>query len=328
MKYLLCILSFCVLFSCVSIRPTADFSDTIKEEPLPDYSSLKMWVAHPQKKDESDRYPKNLIEPLPEKASEIDVFFVYPTLYLAGPNWNADVNNKGLNREIEHTTIRHQASVFNGLANIYSPLYRQMHIYGYSDSLNGSKAIRLAYGDVEAAFEYYWKNWNKGKRFVIASHSQGTNHAELLLKEYILKNEEMTEKLELAYLVGMPIEAFSEKLPPCSSPKELDCFLSWRTFSDGHIPSYRYGDDIASVNPITWKSDSDSSSYDAHKGILFKNRKIRFSGYASARVHKGLLWVKFKKLPFEKLYQKDNYHIADYNIFWLNIRENFRERFP
>ena len=28
----------------------------------------------------------------------------------------------------------------------------------------------------------------------------------------------------------------------------------------------------------------------------------------------------------QKIFEKNDYHIADYNLFWLNIRQNFYER--
>ena len=57
--------------------------------------------------------------------------------------------------------------------------------------------------------------WNKGRPFIIAGHSQGTNHAERLLKEVILVDEKMSYQLKLAYLLGMPITTISDDFLPC-----------------------------------------------------------------------------------------------------------------
>ena len=78
-------------------------------------------------------YPKNYIDTQYNQTPNIDVFYIHPTLYTSGNRWNADINNKKLNQKIKNTAIKYQASVFAGIANIYTPHYRQMHIHSYSD---------------------------------------------------------------------------------------------------------------------------------------------------------------------------------------------------
>jgi len=295
MKFInLIALCFC-LCSCSTTIPIEDFSIQ-KSGTAPDYSNLKHWAAHPLKVDKADKFPKNFNQDT--SLSAIDVFFIYPTLLLKGKEWNARIDDKKLNKKINNTAIKYQANVFNGLADIYSPIYRQMHIHGYISQKNGVKALNLAYKDVEMAFKYYLKNYYNGNRIVIAAHSQGTNHAERLLKDFILKNNEIAKKVELAYLIGMPIEEFSDSFPKCNDPLDLHCFLTY----------------------------SLESEFILHKGILMQNNKIRFQKSVSAQAHQGLLWVDFENIPMSKLFEKANYHIADYNLFWSNIRSNFIER--
>lgn len=323
MKFInLIALCFCFC-SCSTTIPIEDFSIQ-KAGTAPDYSNLKHWAAHPLKIDNSDKFPRNFNQDT--SLTGIDVFFIYPTLLLKGKEWNARIDDKKLNKKINNTAIKYQANVFNGLADIYSPIYRQMHIQGYRSQKNGVKALNFAYKDVELAFKYYLKNFNKGNRIVIAAHSQGTNHAERLLKDYISKNNKIAEKVKLAYLIGMPIKEFSDSFPKCNNPLDLNCFLSWRTFANGHYPKYIHGENIAVNNPMTWNNDSIESELSLHKGILMKNNKIRYQNSVSAQAHQGLLWVDFENIPMSKLFEKANYHIADYNLFWSNIRSNFIER--
>ena len=322
-KWLYYIIIIGVFLSCKPLTPINDFS--LKNAPSPpNYSDLSCWVAHPLKADFSDKFPKNFSTDTTIKG--IDVFFIYPTLLLKGEQWNASVEDKKLNKKINTTAIKYQANVFNGLANIYAPLYRQMHIHGYRSQENGVKALDLAYQDVEKAFIHYLENFNNGNQIVIAAHSQGTNHAERLIKDYVLKNEKILSKVKLAYLIGMPIKAFSDNFPACENPKDINCFLSWRTFASGHYPSYVYGDEIAVSNPISWKNNTAESDFENHLGILMKNNKIRYNQSVNAQVNQGLLWIKFQNIPLKKLFERPNYHIADYNLFWSNIRLNFIER--
>mgnify|MGYP001195280444 CR=1 FL=1 len=62
--------------------------------------------------------------------------------------------------------LENQASVFAGICNIYAPYYRQMHIYGYTDTLNGYPAFHLAYNDVLEAFKYFITHINNENKFI------------------------------------------------------------------------------------------------------------------------------------------------------------------
>lgn len=202
-----------------------------------------------------------------------------------------------------------------------------MHIHSYSDLKNGYQAYDIAYTDIKNAFLYYWKNHNKLKKFIIAGHSQGTNHAERLLKEIILPNDSIRKLLIISYLPGMPISEFNPILPACDTPEQIDCFISWRTLAEGYFPDkWSKGDSISCVNPITWTTDTIISNKKNHLGILFKNHKISYPHSISAYKKNNAIWIKPIQIPFASLYKMENYHIADYNLFWLNIRNNLRYR--
>jgi hypothetical protein len=333
-KYLFILSVLLSIHSCKSYKislekkhiPIEDFNLESVGSP-PNYSETKYWVEHPERNNHYATLPSNYIDTLYNANPNIDVFFVHPTLYLKGSTWNADINDKKLNENIGNSAIRYQASVFLGIANIYAPYYRQMHIHSYTDLKNGYKAYEIAYLDVKNAFLYYWSNYNNSKKFIIAGHSQGTNHSERLLNEVILKNDTMKKLLLLSYLPGMPIKKMKNGLHPCVSPKQINCFLSWRTLSEGYFPNdWTINDSISCVNPISWKTDTILSSKENHLGILFKNHKIKYPKSIAAYNHNSVVWIKPIKIPFAGLYKMENYHIADYNLFWINIRNNLRYR--
>ena len=150
---------------------------------------------------------------------------------------------------------------------------------------------------------------------------------ELLLKKVILKNDSIREKLIMTYLPGMPIKPNFNWLPECKNPDQIECFLSWRSLAEGYIPeSWPIGDTISCVNPISWKTDTFRSIQEEHLGILFKNSKIYYPSSIVAYNHKGVVWIETPKIPFAKFYRMKNYHIADYNLYWINIRENLKFR--
>ena len=80
------------------------------------------------------------------------------------------------------------------------------------------------------------------------------------------------------------------------------------------------------VNPISWTTDNTLSKKQNHLGILFRNHKIQYPNSITAYNHNSVVWIKKIQIPFEFFYRKKNYHFADYNLFWMNIRHNLRKR--
>ncbi|MBU46703.1 MAG: hypothetical protein CMD28_04660 [Flavobacteriales bacterium] len=333
-KYLFCLIALINIQSCKTYKITSANQNTpIKDFDIelvgdaPEYAKIEYWAEHTDKENHYAILPKNYTDTLYNYDPKIDVFFVHPTIYLKGDRWNADINDKELNEKIGKSAIKYQASVFLGIANIYAPHYRQMHIHGYSDLKNGYKAYDIAYFDVKNAFLYYWKNHNNSKKFILAGHSQGTNHSERLLNEVILRNDTMKNQLLIIYLPGMPIKKIYDEFPPCNSSEELNCFVSWRTLAEGYYPSdWSINDSISCVNPISWATDSIISKKKNHLGILFKNHKLQYPKSIAAYNYNNVVWIKPIKIPFASFYRMKNYHTADYNLFWLNIRDNLRYR--
>jgi hypothetical protein len=292
----------------------------------PSYDSLFYWAFHPQRDHAKQLLPKNYSDTLFDHSPVIDVFYIHPTSYHSGDNWNASLQDSSLNVSRTDYLLQNQASVFAGLTRLYAPYYRQMHIDSYTDLSNGYPAFHLAYSDVRSAFLQYWKYWNNGRPFIIAGHSQGTNHAERLIKEVILSREKMFKQLKIAYLLGMPITTISDEFMPCEEESQVDCFVSWRSFRSGFYPSNPIGDSIVSVNPIHWKTNNIQSDYTNHQGILFPNGKLKYPQSLSVKNHQGMLWIERPKGLILRQYKRDDYHVADINLFWLNIRENLRLR--
>ena len=50
------------------------------------------------------------------------------------------------------------------------------------------------------------------------------------------------------------------------------------------------------------------------------------SSFALHKLPIHLYRIKLIKIPFARFYKMKNYHIADYNLYWINIRNNLRYR--
>ncbi len=304
---------------------------------LTDYSKLDNWAAHASKNDFADSVPEPLRNGMKEK-KQANVFFIHPTTYTqkgAYENaWNAGVNDVELNQKTDKSTILFQASCFNEQSNIYAPRYRQAHLQSFYTNLQeGKAALDTAYNDIKAAFEYFLKNENKGMPIIIASHSQGTVHAGRLLKEYF-ENKPLQKNLVAAYIIGMPVvKDYFNTIPPCSDPTATGCFVSWRTFLEGHgdVPYKRIGspENVYVVNPISWTLDSMPVAISNNKGaVLFKfNKIVKYK--ARVQVHNTILWISKPKFKFSFLIRKKkirNLHAGDINMFYESVRDNVKVR--
>lgn len=300
----------------------------------PDYSQMKYWVSHPEIEDMADLVPGKGELQESQSTAGVDVFFIYPTIYSKKQHkdhpWFADVNDEKLNKDIATSTIKYQASVFNGSGKIYSPLYRQAHIgVYYIDNLPLKvEALDFAYQDVKRAFKYYLENWNNGRPIIIASHSQGTNHAVSLLREFF-ESKPLMDQLVAAYIVGMPLDkgTFSY-IPTCNDANDTGCWLTWNTYANRYYPpdhDFWYADAL-NVNPLSWTTDSEYVSVDKNLGGVLRNFKKIRPQLSDAQNADGMLWINKLNFFWGFLLNWDRYHMVDYNLYWMNIRANVKER--
>ncbi len=327
----LCSLFF---FACKTVKlfekiPNGSFNIS-KTPPQPNYADLKNWAAHPDVHDMADSVPVGSNLKDEQSESQIDVFFVHPTIMLlekGNTNWNGDVNDAKLNMLTDTRPILYQASIFNGVGKIYAPRYRQAHLQSYfaTDTSSTQQAFDLAYSDVKAAFEYYLKNWNNGRPIIIAAHSQGTSHAKRLMKE-LFDGKLLQNKLVAAYLIGIAVpKDLYTNIPVCNTPEQTGCVCSWRTFEKGYKPPKPLKNIIV-VNPLSWKTDSGYVGAEKSQGgVLFKFTMTK-PKLVDAQIHNDILWASKPHFFGSFLMRNPNYHVADFNLFYLDIRNDAKRR--
>jgi Protein of unknown function (DUF3089) len=327
---ILCFTMLSMLQSCASKKPTTAFSKD-RTPPPPDYANLRHWASHPDKNDLADSVPQGTTLKNEQAQAAVDVFFLHPTsLTLQRGNlaWNGDVNDAKLNKKTDGGAILYQASIFNAAGRIYAPRYRQAHINSYYtlDKESAKQAFEVAYADVKAAFQYYLEHWNNDRPIIIASHSQGTTHAQRLLKEFF-DGKTLKNKLVVAYIVGMPIknDAFKD-IPICETPEQTGCFCSWRTFKKDYEPPFPTGDNIGVVNPLTWTTEKGEAKKSLHQGCVLLGFKPTAPNLMGTQIHNGILWADKPQFKGSFLFRTSNYHIGDYNMFYFNVREDVKRR--
>ena len=295
---------------------------TAEKTPLaPDYSKESAWAILPNSP-EKEVYSAFVSA---TDSLEADVFYVYPTLLLDAKDlrWNAPIDDQVQRNKIINTAVKYQASAFAASGKMYIPIYRQAHIKSYFlYDKGGKEAFEIAYLDVKNAFLFYLKNYNKGRPIIIASHSQGTNHATQLLKDFF-DEQPLQKKLIAAYIPGMRIKPNEFKtIHPMENPAQTGGFVSWNTRKKNSYPKNRTKYDGAVVtNPITWDTQK-TTKLDQHKGFLYSNDKL-YDNALSIELTDGMVWSTNPKFP-RRLFMSflKNYHIGDINLFWQDINEN------
>lgn len=324
---------FFTLFLFVSIlslsaeinAQTTGFDEEVHPQ-APDYSQDENWSALPFRNDVADVTPEDE-KWVSDSLKDVDVFYVHPTIYQRGPLWNADLGMKKINHRVDKYPVRLQASVFNETCRVYAPRYRQAVVkVFYQHSEDGEKALDLAYQDVKRAFEYFLEHYSKGRPFIIAGHSQGTHHTRRLLREMI-DTTELKNRMVAAYVIGFSVnDSMYENLTMCDSPEETGCYISWMSFREGYQPTGTWYKSTQSVNPLTWTMDTNWVTVEDFHATVVLNPKRILTRPMSAQVKDlggKILWVK-TKAPWFRSWK--NLHVADYGLFYLEIRKNVNLR--
>lgn len=337
------------------ITPGDEFA-AYQPPPAPDYAAPAMWAAHPDHADNADLVPANTDAENRQALAKVDVFYIHPTTNYRGNGWNAALDDPNINQITDQGTIKHQASAFNGCCRIFAPRYRQATLAAFMAEAgeNGRLALALAYQDVRAAFDYYLRQENGGRPFIIASHSQGTRHAYQLISETI-NGTALANRLVAAYLIGFPRQITEDgrmlgHWPICRDAAQTGCVVSWNTMLEGGDPTqFRNGlatnkalagssdtapdGQIACINPLSWRADGERATRQSHLGAIPFSRDAD-SGIKEPRpqlleawCEDGFLFVTDPGDEFRVLRMPEgNYHNYDYNLFYMNIRENVRTR--
>jgi len=334
-KTSLLLLAALVGLSSCAVRPKKPF-DGAKVPPLPDYSSLESWAAHPDKTDPADLSPSPDYPDL-QKDAPVDVIFLYPTSYTGGlrrssyqRDWNASVLDTRTNLKTDKGTIQYQASLFNGVGRVFAPRYRQAHLHAFftkKDTSSARQALDIAYEDTKASFQYYLDHWNNGRPFIIAGHSQGARHAMYLIRDMI-EGTPVESQLVAAYIVGWPVKAdFYKTLKPCQTADQTDCFCSWRTWERNYGLKKAFEKDVVCTNPLNWTTTEKTyAPKNLNLGGVVRPFEKIYPQLTDAEVYKGILLARKPKFKGSFLFTRKNYHIGDLNLYYLNVRKNAQVR--
>lgn len=272
----------------------------------------------------------------------VDVFYLYPTTYQKGENgYNYSSVNDSSMRAGAYGAFGRQATAFMPVGNIYAPFYRQADA-SYTLTMKTieeqDEAERIIPGaDAIAAFNYYLKNYNKGKPFILAGHSQGSNVLLFVLSD-IKDRPEVMEKMVAAYVIGFSVtESYIDNNSPlkfATGPDDTGVIISFNTEAPGVTKSLVVRDGAISINPISWKRDESLSPKEDNAGsIRALNPMVcdltPIKNLASARVDKKrgvVVCDSVDPLQYSVKGFPGVYHSYDYLFYFYNIRDNAQNR--
>ena len=321
----------------------------------PDFSKVENWFARPDIPGNPatwtpERYlnapsnsPNHYLGQLPPPIRAA-AFYIHPTTYLERNRWNAPLDDKA-SQDRAILFVRSQSSAFGDVADIWAPKYRQA-AYGafLLKSEDANKALDLAFGDVEAAFDEFLRRNPRGP-IILAGHSQGSLHLLRLLAD---RKEQIKGRLIAAYVGGWPVGVAADLpatgLSACVRPDETGCLLSWQSFGEpanmslitdawvgtrGLSGGKRNREDMLCVDPVSGVKDGSSLPAD-NPGTLVPSADLADAslavGQVGSRCDHGFLMIE-GQIPAMGPYvlPGNNYHVYDYALFWAAIaRDAFR----
>jgi hypothetical protein len=169
----------------------------------------------------------------------VDCFYVYPTVS-DDPTPNSDLEPG----DGERLAVRAQAARLAASCRLYAPMYRQITRAALLGQADGIPDRGLAFADVADAWRHYLANHNHGRGVVLVGHSQGAGHLRELISRHVDPDPDARELLVSALLLGTTVRtprgsdlgAHFEHIPPCRSPRQIGCVVSYSTYPDDAPP--------------------------------------------------------------------------------------------
>ncbi|MDR0952629.1 MAG: DUF3089 domain-containing protein [Elusimicrobiota bacterium] len=299
-----------------------------------DYADKNNWLA----------LPKN-INKLSKAA---DVFYIYPTTWVAqkGQYPIADIDLKMM-RDGAKNTFQVQATAFETAGNIFAPFYRQLDadfLLSITDPVQQDKyTFGVPATDVEAAFDYYIKNYNNGRPFIIAGHSQGAVMTKYLLFRYLKNHPEVAKRMVAAYVMGYSVSKQELKANPhlkfAENADDTGVVISFNTEAPNlTIKNYTVLKDAVVINPISWTRDETEAPASQNLGsrLQIDGKFQTFKNLADAKVNKKRGTVVCSTVNPQDYFEPDNalvkffapgiYHMYEVQFYYYNLRQNAENR--
>lgn len=294
---------------------------------------------------------------LPEITKDVDTFYVYATEYILGsleegaPDF-ATLDNAEMLAGVQVEYMAH-ATTFEDSTNVFVPYYRQSGLQYAGEVFRKTGSIDeaisgMCYDDITAALDCYFENYNGGRPFIIAGHSQGSAIVRLVLKKYFKEHPDRYALMVAAYVIGYSIT--KEDLEACPHLKfangetDTGVIVSWNTEGIKNVeekaPNVAMLPHGICINPLNWKRDDTYAPASENLGSLVQDEET--GGYrisdvgadAQLNLDRGVIVTNAEVEPMPEdvakvaaqFFGSDARHDNDYTYYYNNIKDNVAKR--
>ena len=269
-----------------------------------------------------------------------DLFFVCPTVDMGKDgNFNSDVTNEKY-RESFVGAINMELGIYDDVASVYAPYYRQatFPVYSLSEE-EQEKYLSVAYEDIKNAFIYYADNTDASRPLILAGFSQGADLIIRLMKD-LFDEPKYQRRLVAAYAVGWKLTEDEvlkyPHLKPAMSETDTGVIVAFNSEDENITSSLIIGEDekTYSINPLNWKTTNEIADKSLNKGACFtdysgnvKEEILDFTGAYIDEKRGALKVTDVNPADYPgKLFDDGIYHLYDYQFFFRNLEDNVNSR--
>jgi hypothetical protein len=187
----------------------------------PDYARPSAWALLPE-------------QPQAGAASgpAADVFFVHPTTFDGGRQWNGAIGDARANRFLTSVILPNYAGPFVRVGRLFAPRYRQASMFSQLTLRDDARDARqFAYGDVRRAFDDFLDHFNGDRPLVVVGVEQGGTLVQRLMREELAAHPDLIGRLAAVYLIDTVALADdygpSAVLPACARKGQPRCVVGW-----------------------------------------------------------------------------------------------------
>lgn len=256
----------------------------------------------------------------------VDVFYILPTCVWDRVNdkadtlYYADVNSK-TDRDAMLPSLELAKQIFGQEANFYSPYYRQLALQSWRSELLIAERFPYAFADIQNAFNYYIKNINNGRPFILAGFSQGAKCVVELLKRLSPKQY---KKLVAAYVIGYKVSASDttnyKQIKAAKSNNDIGVTICYNSVSSPDAICKELSPSALCINPLNWTSSS-------QKAQLNDTVKVSVNNNYNVLIVDGFNPNNYYIKSLDFIFKKGNYHLQELSFYKKNISENVILRF-